>query len=143
MFDELVELRALCDKTSDMKIDLTPILNMHHHAHELVAKSYLERNEVDVTQVISIKEKLFASDEAGEELHMRGATYEARKNELARNLIDVGVKAKLDAPNTRREFFEAYSSVQRILWHLESKVSAMIGDASNISEAWFFMLERS
>lgn len=127
IFKEIISLKKIHEKKK-FDFDFNPIKRFYMTAHQLATKSFTEYGSQEaVSFVIRSKTGSARGD------HIKTAHTE--HNEL----VD---KIEKESEKLISEYGPKCSSILKSLWHLESRINGMVGNASNISESWFFMLAR-
>ena len=130
IFKEIISLKKIYDKKK-FDFDLNPIKRFYMTAHDLSMKSFTEYGSQEaVSFVIRSKTGPARGD------HIKTAYTEHTE------LVDRIIKEseKLVPESSSKDTM--YANILKSLWHLESRINGMVGNASNISESWFFMLAR-
>jgi phosphate uptake regulator len=136
VFDEILGLKK-ARAAFEIDIDMNPIRDMYNTAHQLVTKSVLDYASGESNAYV-IRSKRDSSEKG------QIKTARTQHDELTRWLMGEQIPAILNKDYTKigDDKISAATSVIRSLLAMESKIYGMVGNASNISESWFFMLSR-
>ncbi len=114
-------------------LDLNSFLNFYKHACDLISRSYHEDDSNQIASVIRSKTTPSGRNEI--------KTAYSEHKELVKELTNETIPkllTKKNIQNLSQKEITSYGNIIQSLYHLESRIDGMVGNASNIAESWFF-----